>query len=237
MGLRKTKISLLLVQHWPASDGQHDSQAERLETSQPVLVYTSGGEPVAPSNFCTPHTGQFPALPSSFPALCAILHVDRQEMTRAWCFRGWPCFRGSSVHPHEARGLDLNFQREGVLLWIRGEQAQRGSTKPWGTGALFSTGPGGGHQQGIRSDQPIIHGSQATPFLTVCLTTLTTKLCLPYFWKRLSVEMGFFSLSCVPPPTQMPRTVACLLLDFFAHHLISLRLGTQTPTYRLSSKD
>lgn len=42
MGLRKTKISLLLVQHWPASDRQLGSQANTVEISPPVLVHTTG---------------------------------------------------------------------------------------------------------------------------------------------------------------------------------------------------
>lgn len=153
MGLRKTEISLLLVQHWPASDRQHGSQAARLESSHPRpcphirlracvskwLLHTPhqaipGCAELIPTTPCYSPRGQTRDGKGGYPRVVLL-----------WL----PCISscGSVV--------DFNFQGEGMLLWVRGEQAWGRSTKPWETGTLCSTG------QGIRSDQTNINGSQA----------------------------------------------------------------------------
>lgn len=73
----------------------------------------------------------------------------------------------------------------------------------------------------------------SVPLLTVQgLTTLTTlSSACPISGRGHQVEIGF--LAHPGYPAYSDAQDCSLLLDFFAHHLVALRLGPHIPTHRL----
>lgn len=99
MGLWKTKISLLLVQHWPASDRQRGSQAETVEISPLVLVHTTGLRACSPEWLLHTRRQAIPGFAELIPTTPCYSPCGQTRDDKGVGILGWP-YCGSGVHCH-----------------------------------------------------------------------------------------------------------------------------------------